>query len=262
MRGVLVGQRRDRHVGRPALAGHRVRDGAPQDRRRRRRARLGALGLPRGRHGRRDRRRCAPRPRRFGATIRDRRPRSRRSTSRDGRVDRRRARERRGARRRRRGRDHAPEDHVPAPARPRRPPRRTSSTAIERWKTRSGTVKVNLAVDRLPEFTVQARLRSRGARRHDRARATRSTTSRARSRTRSPGRPSRVPFADICIPSVFDPTLAPEGQHVMSMFTQWVPHDVRRRAARRRARRLRRPRDRADRGSSRPASRRRSCTAR
>jgi phytoene dehydrogenase-like protein len=23
---------------------------------------------------------------------------------------------------------------------------------------------------------------------------------------------------------VFDPTLAPEGQHVVSMFTQWVPH--------------------------------------
>jgi phytoene dehydrogenase-like protein len=33
-----------------------------------------------------------------------------------------------------------------------------------------------------------------------------------------------VPFADICIPSVFDDSLAPAGQHVMSMFTQWVPH--------------------------------------
>ncbi len=38
------------------------------------------------------------------------------------------------------------------------------------------------------------------------------------------GKPSTLPFADICIPSVFDPTLAPEGKHVMSMFTQWVPH--------------------------------------
>src|SRR4029078_13455660 len=27
--------------------------------------------------------------------------------------------------------------------------------AIERWKTRSGTVKVNVAVDRLPEFTAK-----------------------------------------------------------------------------------------------------------
>jgi phytoene dehydrogenase-like protein len=38
------------------------------------------------------------------------------------------------------------------------------------------------------------------------------------------GRPSDVPFADICIPSVFDDSLAPPGQHVMSLFTQWVPH--------------------------------------
>jgi len=39
------------------------------------------------------------------------------------------------------------------------------------------------------------------------------------------GRAARRPFADICIPSVFDPTLAPPGKHVMSMFTQWVPHE-------------------------------------
>jgi phytoene dehydrogenase-like protein len=38
------------------------------------------------------------------------------------------------------------------------------------------------------------------------------------------GRPSARPFADICIPSVFDHSLAPAGKHVMSMFTQWVPH--------------------------------------
>ena len=139
----------------------------------------------------------------------------------------------------------------------------TSSTAIERWKTRSGTVKVNLALDRLPEFTREARLRPRGPRRHDRPRAIRSTTSRARSRTRSPAAPRALPFADICIPSVFDPTLAPPGKHVMSMFTQWVPHALRRRAARRRARGLRRPADRADGGSSRPGfTSARSCTAR
>ena len=38
------------------------------------------------------------------------------------------------------------------------------------------------------------------------------------------GRAATLPFADICIPSVFDPTLAPEGKHVVSAFTQWVPH--------------------------------------
>jgi phytoene dehydrogenase-like protein len=33
-----------------------------------------------------------------------------------------------------------------------------------------------------------------------------------------------MPFADICIPSVFDDSLAPNGHHIVSMFTQWVPH--------------------------------------
>jgi phytoene dehydrogenase-like protein len=32
-------------------------------------------------------------------------------------------------------------------------------------------------------------------------------------------------MADICIPSVLDDSLAPEGHHVISMFTQWVPHE-------------------------------------
>ena len=38
------------------------------------------------------------------------------------------------------------------------------------------------------------------------------------------GRAARAPFADVSIPSVFDRSLAPEGHHVVSMFTQWVPH--------------------------------------
>src|SRR5690606_28383194 len=38
------------------------------------------------------------------------------------------------------------------------------------------------------------------------------------------GRAATTPFADICIPSVFDDSLAPPGHHVLSAFTQWVPH--------------------------------------
>ncbi len=30
---------------------------------------------------------------------------------------------------------------------------------------------------------------------------------------------------DGCIPSVLDPTLCPEGVHVMSLFAQWCPHE-------------------------------------
>ena len=38
------------------------------------------------------------------------------------------------------------------------------------------------------------------------------------------GEPATAPFSETCIPSSMDPTLAPPGMHVMSMFTQWVPH--------------------------------------
>jgi len=95
---------------------------------------------------------------------------------------------------------------------------------IERWKTRSGTVKVNLAVDRLPEFAAKPGFdpEVHGG-----------TIVLAQSlddvegafQDAVAGRPSAKPFADICIPSVFDRTLCPEGHHIVSMFTQWVPHE-------------------------------------
>jgi phytoene dehydrogenase-like protein len=97
-------------------------------------------------------------------------------------------------------------------------------TDIERWKTRSGTVKVNLAVDRLPEFTAKPGFdpEVHGG-----------TIVLAESlddlegafQEAVAGRPTATPLADICIPSVFDRTLAPEGHHIVSMFTQWVPHE-------------------------------------
>jgi phytoene dehydrogenase-like protein len=95
---------------------------------------------------------------------------------------------------------------------------------ISRWNTRSGTVKINLAVDRLPEFTAKPGFdpEVHGG-----------TIVLARSldevetafQDAVGGQAAARPFADICIPSVFDPTLAPEGHHVVSMFTQWVPHE-------------------------------------
>ena len=66
--GRARGQRRDRDLGRPVRARHRLRDGAPLHRRRRRRP-PGQLGLPGGRHGR-GRRRHRPAAREAGAEIR------------------------------------------------------------------------------------------------------------------------------------------------------------------------------------------------
>ncbi len=95
---------------------------------------------------------------------------------------------------------------------------------IERWKSRSGTVKVNLALDRLPVFAshpdydpqIHGGTIVLAESLEDVENAYQEAVA---------GRPSSKPFADICIPSVFDDSLAPEGKHVMSMFTQWVPHE-------------------------------------
>ena len=96
-------------------------------------------------------------------------------------------------------------------------------TDIERWKTRSGTVKVNLAVDRLPEFAARPGFdpQVHGG---TIVLAESLDDMEAAFQDAAAGRPSALPFADICIPSVFDRTLAPDGHHIVSMFTQWVPH--------------------------------------
>ncbi len=122
-------------------------------------------------------------------------------------------------------------------------------------------MKVNVAVDRLPEFTAKPGFdpEVHGG-----------TIVLAESlddiegafQDAVAGRAAALPFADICIPCVFDPTLAPEGKHVMSMFTQWVPHTFAGGAASRRARRVRRPRHRARRRGRARLHRARSCTAR
>ncbi len=94
---------------------------------------------------------------------------------------------------------------------------------IESWRSRSGTVKVNFAVDRLPVFTAHP---------EPDPSIYGGTIVLAESldeietsfQEAVSGRGASAPFADICIPSVFDPTLAPAGHHVVSAFTQWVPH--------------------------------------
>lgn len=95
---------------------------------------------------------------------------------------------------------------------------------LTRWRTRSGTVKVNLALDRLPEFTSAPGFDPDV---HGGTIVLAPSLDHVEDAFQDAvaGRPAALPFADICIPSVFDRTLAPEGKHVMSMFTQWVPSD-------------------------------------
>jgi phytoene dehydrogenase-like protein len=92
---------------------------------------------------------------------------------------------------------------------------------IEHWSSRSGVVKINLAVSRLPRlagrpdwtdfsggFEIAPSI-DQLERSFEQARA---------------GEAATVPFSDGVIPTTLDPSLAPDGAHVVSLFTQWVPH--------------------------------------
>jgi phytoene dehydrogenase-like protein len=94
---------------------------------------------------------------------------------------------------------------------------------IRGWQSRSGTVKINLAVDRLPVFASHPGFDPQV---HGGTIVLAESLDdlEAAFQDAVAGQPCRVPFADICIPSVFDDSLAPAGQHVISAFTQWVPH--------------------------------------
>jgi phytoene dehydrogenase-like protein len=94
---------------------------------------------------------------------------------------------------------------------------------IRGWQTRSGTVKINLALGRLPSFASHPEFDPQV---HGGTIVLAESLDDIENAFQEAvaGRPSSRPFADICIPSVFDDSLAPAGQHVMSMFTQWVPH--------------------------------------
>ena len=92
---------------------------------------------------------------------------------------------------------------------------------IEHWSSRSGVVKINCALDRLPVFTSNPELtdQSGGVELAHSIAYLETAFEEARA-----GRPSTLPFSDGVVPTSLDPTLAPEGKHVISLFTQWVPH--------------------------------------
>ena len=95
---------------------------------------------------------------------------------------------------------------------------------IRRFKIRGSSGKVNLAVDRVPEFSCRpngtAHLRGDVAiapsidyleRAYDDAKY---------------GDFSRRPYINMVIPSLVDPSIAPPGKHIVSCFVQYAPYDI------------------------------------
>jgi phytoene dehydrogenase-like protein len=97
---------------------------------------------------------------------------------------------------------------------------------IEHWRTRSGVVKINVAMSELPDFIAQPG-------KHQQEHHTGSVelcfspeyAERAFQDAHMDRKASIAPFVDGVIPTTLDKQLAPEGVHVFSMFSQWVPDD-------------------------------------
>jgi phytoene dehydrogenase-like protein len=96
---------------------------------------------------------------------------------------------------------------------------------IKNWKTRSGVVKINLALAELPNFTADP---GTDLGEHHTGSVEMAPSmefiERAFQDARE-GKPAVRPFCDGVIPTSFDKTLSPEGTHIMSLFARWVPSD-------------------------------------
>ena len=95
---------------------------------------------------------------------------------------------------------------------------------VRRFKFRGSSGKVNLAVDRLPDFTC---LPGEG----DHLRGAISYSAAVDDMERAYddakyGHWSRRPYIDMIIPTLVDPTMAPPGKHVISCFVQYAPYNL------------------------------------
>ncbi|PIP84446.1 MAG: amine oxidase [Elusimicrobia bacterium CG22_combo_CG10-13_8_21_14_all_63_91] len=94
---------------------------------------------------------------------------------------------------------------------------------ISRYKLRGSSGKVNLALDRLPEF------KSRPGDEHLRGDIAIAPSveylERAYDQAKY-GEFSRRPYINAVIPSLVDPTVAPPGKHVLSCFVQYAPYHL------------------------------------
>ncbi len=107
------------------------------------------------------------------------------------------------------GREHLPTEFV---------------DAIERYKLRGSSAKVNLAVDRAPNFTCRP-----GDGPHIRGDIAIAPSINYLERAYDEakyGDFSRRPYINMVIPTLTDSTLAPPGKHIVSCFVQYAPYNI------------------------------------
>jgi phytoene dehydrogenase-like protein len=100
---------------------------------------------------------------------------------------------------------------------------------VQHYRTRGVLGKVNLALSRLPNFRIAGSGEtSKEALLSGRIHIgpTPDYLERAFDASKY-GRMSDAPWIEATIPSLTDPSLAPQGQHVMSIYVQWAPYQLR-----------------------------------
>jgi phytoene dehydrogenase-like protein len=95
--------------------------------------------------------------------------------------------------------------------------------ALRRFRSRSGTVKINLALGELPDFTAVPG-RAVGPQHSGAIELCPSVAYLERAfDDAKEGRASEAPYAEGIIPTVYDDSIAPPGKHQLSLFCQYVP---------------------------------------
>jgi phytoene dehydrogenase-like protein len=95
---------------------------------------------------------------------------------------------------------------------------------VNRFKIRGSSAKVNLALDALPNFTA---LPGNGPHLTGAISISPSIEYLEHAYDEAKyGDYSRRPYLDIIIPSTLDPSMAPPGKHVMSIFVQYAPYHL------------------------------------
>jgi phytoene dehydrogenase-like protein len=97
---------------------------------------------------------------------------------------------------------------------------------IEIWKTRSGVVKINVAISELPDFIADPGKEQQD---HHTGSVELCFSPEYAERAFQDAHMDHVgaarPFVDGVIPTTLDRELMPEGVHFFSMYTQWCPHE-------------------------------------
>lgn len=95
---------------------------------------------------------------------------------------------------------------------------------IRNWRTRSGVVKINVAISELPDFIADPGKNQQDHHTGSVELCFSTDYAEEAFRDAKAGKGAERPFVDGVIPTTFDKTLTPEGVHIFSMYCQWVPH--------------------------------------